>query len=111
MGCKYPITVMTNQAFFIAVAIKMVFPLSRHRLCCWHILENSRKYIGVLRTSEGFTKIFNRVLMQFDTKDEFEEIWERYEFNCCRVVMYIRRLCGLGWVLNVVDSAYCGCLL
>jgi len=70
---KHPFTIMTNQAFSMVVAIKVVFSLICQMLCCWHIIENSKKYIGALRTSEGFTKIFNRVLIHYDTKDEFEE--------------------------------------
>jgi len=58
MGGKHPITVMTDEAFSMASAIKLVFPLARHKLCCWHIIENSRKNIGRLRSCEGFTKIF-----------------------------------------------------
>ena len=78
MGGKHSITVMTYQAFSMASVIKVVFPLTRHRLCCWHIIENSRKNIGGLRLSEGFTKIFNRALMECDTVDEFQHFWERY---------------------------------
>ena len=74
MGGKHLVTVMTDQAFSMAAARKMIFPLARHRLYCWHIIENLRKYIGVLRTSENFTKIFNRVLIQCDIQDEFEQI-------------------------------------
>ena len=87
MGGKHPVIVMTDQTFSMAVVIKIVFPLTRDRLCCWHIIENSRKYIGALRTGECFTKMFNGVLMQCDTKDEFEETWERYEFKCCIIFL------------------------
>ena len=79
MGGKHPITVMTDQAFSMASAIKEVFPRTCHRLCCWHIIQNSRKNIGSLRSIEGFTKIFNRVLMECDTVGEFQLFWERYE--------------------------------
>jgi len=79
MSGKHLITAIKNQAFFMTVAIKTVFLLTRHRLCCCHIIENSIKNIGTLRSSERFTKIFNRVLMQCDTEDEFKQIWGRYE--------------------------------
>ena len=72
-GGKHPVIVMADQTFSIAIAIKIVFQLARHRLCCWHIIENSRKNVGALRTSEGFPKMFNKVSMQCDAKDEFEE--------------------------------------
>jgi len=60
---KHPITVITDQMFSMAASIKTMFPFACHRLCCWHIIENLRKRIGALRTSKGFTKIFNRVMM------------------------------------------------
>ena len=80
---------MTDQAFSMAAAMKIVFSLACHRLCCWHIIEKSRKHIGALKTSEGFIKMFNRVLMQCDTKDEFKETWKRYEFMCSTFFMYL----------------------
>ena len=36
---------LTNQAFSIANAIEMIFPLVKHRLYTWYILENSKKNI------------------------------------------------------------------
>ena len=55
---KFPGTIMTNQAFSMVVAIDSVFSNVQHRLCCFHIIENSRKHIGALRAKEGFTKLF-----------------------------------------------------
>jgi len=43
---------MTNQAFSMTAVIKEVFPLARYKLYCGHIIENSRKNIGALRSSE-----------------------------------------------------------
>ena len=71
MDGKHPITMMTDQSFSMASAIKVVFPHARHRLNCWHIIENSRKNIGNLRYCEGFIEVFNRVLMECDIVDEF----------------------------------------
>ena len=34
MGGKHPITVMIDQAFYMTSAIKLVFPLARHRSYC-----------------------------------------------------------------------------
>ena len=64
-----------------------MFPLVRHMLSCWSIVENSRKHTGALKTSEGFATIFNRVLMQCDTMDEFKQIWKRYKFDCSIVLI------------------------
>ena len=80
IGENHPITVMIDQAFSMASVIKLAFPLARYKLCCWLIIENSRKNIGHLRLFEGFTKIFNRVLMDCDTVDEFNFLRETYVF-------------------------------
>ena len=77
MRHKHPITIMTNQVFSMAAAIQEVFPQTCHRLCYWHIIENSKKNIGELRLKEGFTKDFNKVLMHCDTEVEDEHFWKR----------------------------------
>lgn len=70
-----PKTMMTDQAFSMANAIEKVFPLAKHRLCTWHILENSRKNIGHLRVMGGFVDKFDNVLMRCDTVAEFNFCW------------------------------------
>jgi len=42
-------TMMTDQAFSMANDIEKVVRLIKHRLCTWHILENSKKNISHLR--------------------------------------------------------------
>jgi len=71
---KHPITVMKYQLCSMDVVVKVVFCFACHRFCCWRIIENSRKNIRALRSSEGFITIFNRVLTKCDTEDEFEQI-------------------------------------
>ena len=61
----------------MATAINLVFPVVWHRLCCFHINENSRKHIRVLRAMEGFTKLFNKVFTDCDTEPEFDHFWRR----------------------------------
>ena len=63
---------MTNQAFPMAVAIQELFPEARHRLCYGYIIEHSKKKIRALRSKEGLTKDFNKVLMHCDVEAEFE---------------------------------------
>jgi len=57
MGGKFPSTVMTNQAFYMAVTIELVFSGVQHKLYGFQIIENSRKHIGALREKEGFMEI------------------------------------------------------
>ena len=68
-------TMMTDQAFSMGSAIEKVFPLAKHRLCTWHILENSKKNIDHLRVLGGFVDKFDYVLMRCDTEAEFNFCW------------------------------------
>ncbi|XP_021770657.1 protein FAR1-RELATED SEQUENCE 5-like [Chenopodium quinoa] len=77
MGGKHPVTIMTDQAQAMAKAIRIVFPNSRHRLCTWHIKENSKKNIKGLRAKKGFNELFDIVLKYTDTIQEFEHYWSR----------------------------------
>ncbi|KAI5666793.1 hypothetical protein M9H77_16646 [Catharanthus roseus] len=50
----------------MATTIDVVFPKTRHRLCIWHILDNSKKHIMGLRHKHDFIKLFNHVLKDTD---------------------------------------------
>ncbi|XP_031105255.1 protein FAR1-RELATED SEQUENCE 5-like [Ipomoea triloba] len=77
MNGKSPQSIMTDQCAAMAAAISQVFPTSRHRLCIWHIGENSKKYIKGLRNQKDFLDIFNCLLKHTDTEAEFELYWTR----------------------------------
>ncbi|XP_019167282.1 PREDICTED: protein FAR1-RELATED SEQUENCE 5-like [Ipomoea nil] len=77
MGGKSPQTIMTDQYAAMAAAISKVFPTSRHRLCIWHIGENSKKHIKTLRNSKDFLDMFNYVLKYTETEAEFQFYWTR----------------------------------
>ncbi|XP_019185965.1 PREDICTED: protein FAR1-RELATED SEQUENCE 1-like [Ipomoea nil] len=72
-----PQSIMTDQCAAMAAAIVQVFPSSRHRLCIWHIGENSKKHIKGLRNQKDFLDIFNCLLKYTDTEAEFEFYWTR----------------------------------
>jgi len=77
MEGKHPRTIMTDQAPSIAAAIRLVFPQAKHRLCIWHIIENSKIHIRMLRSQHGFIERFNKILMHCDTEVEFNHHWTR----------------------------------
>ena len=77
MEGSYPQTIMTDQSAAMAAAIAQVFPNSRHRLCIWHIGENSKKNIKSLRSQKGFVDLFNFVLKYSDTEAEFQFYWSK----------------------------------
>ncbi|XP_019199889.1 PREDICTED: protein FAR1-RELATED SEQUENCE 7-like [Ipomoea nil] len=77
MDYKSPQSIMTDQCAAMAAAIVQVFLSSRHRLCIWHIGENSKKHIKGLRNQKDFLDIFNCLLKYTDTEAEFEFYWTR----------------------------------
>ncbi|XP_019178877.1 PREDICTED: protein FAR1-RELATED SEQUENCE 7-like [Ipomoea nil] len=84
MNGKCPQTIMTDQCASMAAAICQVFPTSRHRLCIWHIGENSKKHIKALRNNKDFLDMFNCVLKYTETEAEFEFYWTRLvtDYKC-----------------------------
>ncbi|XP_019192156.1 PREDICTED: protein FAR1-RELATED SEQUENCE 7-like [Ipomoea nil] len=84
MGDKSPQTIMTDQCAAMAAAISKVFPTSRHRLCIWHIGENSKKHIKTLRSNKDFLDMFNYVLKYTETEAEFQFYWTRLvtDYKC-----------------------------
>ncbi|XP_019174999.1 PREDICTED: protein FAR1-RELATED SEQUENCE 5-like [Ipomoea nil] len=84
MGGKHPQTIMTDQCAAMAAGIAQVFSNSNHRLCIWHIGENSKKHIKSLRNKKGFLELFNFLLKYTDTEAEFEFYWTRMmtEYGC-----------------------------
>lgn len=83
MKGKHPITLMSNESVAMAAATGVVFPETRHRLCIWHISENSKQHLMGLRSKEDFVKLFNHVLKHTDTVSEFEFHWKRLMDNFC----------------------------
>lgn len=75
VGGGHPVTIMTDQCAAMAAAISVIFPSSNHRLCTWHLGENSRKNIGALRALDGFCELFNYLLKYVETVAEFEHFW------------------------------------
>ncbi|XP_021761028.1 protein FAR1-RELATED SEQUENCE 5-like [Chenopodium quinoa] len=73
---------MTDQAPSIAAAIRVVFPSSRHRLCTWHLGENSKTNIGKFRAMKGFTDLFDFLTKYCETAAEFEHYWPRMMDKC-----------------------------
>ncbi|XP_021741911.1 uncharacterized protein LOC110708109 [Chenopodium quinoa] len=88
MGRRSPITIMTDQAQAIAAGIRNIFPKGvHHRLCVWHIEQNSKKHIGALRALDGFTDLFGYLLKYCETPPEFEHYWKRMllKYDCANV--------------------------
>ncbi|XP_074297109.1 protein FAR1-RELATED SEQUENCE 5-like [Silene latifolia] len=77
MGDKQPSTIMTDQSAAMVGGIKEVFKKSCHRLCVWHLMENSKKHIRHLRAQKGFVELFDQVLKYVDSVAEFNFYWNK----------------------------------
>jgi len=70
-GEKHSMTVMMNLGPSITVAIRKMFPQAKHRLCMWHVIENSKIHIRMLWSQHWFIDKFNNILMYCDIEAEF----------------------------------------
>ena len=75
-GGAHLVTIMTDQSAAMAPGNQIVFLADvRHRLCTWHLVENSISNISHLRALDGFNDLFNYLLKYCDTAAEFEHFW------------------------------------
>ncbi|CAI9089821.1 OLC1v1024461C1 [Oldenlandia corymbosa var. corymbosa] len=64
--------------------VPLIFKKARHRLCTWHIGENSKNHFGYIRNKSGFMDLFQLVLRHTDKVAEFEYYWRLMcdTYNC-----------------------------
>jgi hypothetical protein len=77
MGGNPPNAIITDQDKAMKVAIREVFPNSRHRFCLWHILRKvPEKLSHVLRKNEDFKTHLNSCIYRSWSKKQFEDKWQ-----------------------------------
>ncbi|XP_010276948.1 PREDICTED: protein FAR1-RELATED SEQUENCE 5-like isoform X2 [Nelumbo nucifera] len=77
MGGKKPKTILTDDDAAMAKAINLVFPETHHRLCVWHMFQNTTKHLRcVIDNFEIFSKDFSSCVYDYENVDEFENAWE-----------------------------------
>ncbi|XP_074315011.1 protein FAR1-RELATED SEQUENCE 5-like [Silene latifolia] len=74
-GDVFPTSIFTDQDQAMSNAIKEVLPMSRHRLCQWHIQQNAMSHFGCLKHDTSFQTIFNKCLRGCYNVAEFESTW------------------------------------
>ncbi|KAK9726864.1 hypothetical protein RND81_05G242200 [Saponaria officinalis] len=76
-GNVFPISIFTDQDQAMSNAIEKVYPMSRHRLCLWHIQQNALSHFGSLKKDPTFQFAFNKCLRGCFNETEFELAWNK----------------------------------
>ncbi|XP_073120803.1 protein FAR1-RELATED SEQUENCE 5-like [Henckelia pumila] len=83
MSGKQPETIFTDQCRAMMNAIETIFPCAHHRLCQWHINQNSPSHLGHLNGDSNFKQLWHKCMSQCESEEDFEGTW-RYmidEYN------------------------------
>ncbi|XP_073138977.1 protein FAR1-RELATED SEQUENCE 5-like [Henckelia pumila] len=76
MNEKQPQTIFSDQCQSMMNAIETVFPHSHHRLCQWHINQNSPSHFGSLNGDSAFKNLWHKCMTYCESEDEFEATWK-----------------------------------
>ncbi|KAK9733635.1 hypothetical protein RND81_04G080600 [Saponaria officinalis] len=82
-GDVFPISIFTDQDQAMSNAIEkvtfhsQVYPVSRHKLCLWHIQQNALSHFGSLKKDPTFQRAFNKCLRGCFNETEFELAWNK----------------------------------
>ena len=76
VGCKRPKTILTDDNSSILAAVSSEFGDISHRLCAWHMYQNSTKNLSKVFTgSKDFEEDFARCIYNHEVEEEFIKVW------------------------------------
>ncbi|PKA56946.1 Protein FAR1-like sequence 5 [Apostasia shenzhenica] len=76
MSGRQPKTILTDQCAAIARSAMMTFSESSHRLCLWHILQNTAKNLSHLYSNDSsFLKDFKSCLYETGSDEDLNAGW------------------------------------
>jgi hypothetical protein len=79
MEGKPPTLIVTDEDASMRVAISIVLPDMKHRLCMWHIMKKLlEKIIAHLLQDDKFRKMINSCVWGSETVEEFESRWQAW---------------------------------
>ncbi|KAK9689652.1 hypothetical protein RND81_09G073100 [Saponaria officinalis] len=91
-----PLSIFTDQDLAMTNAIEKVYPISKHRLCQWHIHQNAVSHFGSLKHDRTFQNAFNKCLNGCYSEEEFQDTWGRMiEEYGLQNNLWFQRLYGL----------------
>ncbi|XP_028103561.1 protein FAR1-RELATED SEQUENCE 5-like [Camellia sinensis] len=61
----------------MAKAIPIVMPSTNHRLCTWHLMQNTVKHVSSLFQDVGVKGVFSKFMHQIDDEEEFKIQWDQ----------------------------------
>lgn len=78
VGGKPPVTILTDQARAMELAIEQVLPNTTHRWCKWHVLRKAKESLGVIYGKKSdFKNEFHKLVHHMITVEEFEDGWDQ----------------------------------
>jgi transposase-like protein len=79
MGGKAPTLIVTDEDDGMSVAISIVLPNAKHRLCMWHIMKKFPEKIDAhLLQDDEFRKMINSCVWGSESIEEFESRWQAW---------------------------------
>uniref|UniRef100_A0A0A9DMK7 Protein FAR1-RELATED SEQUENCE n=1 Tax=Arundo donax TaxID=35708 RepID=A0A0A9DMK7_ARUDO len=76
MNAKPPHSIITNYCHDVAIAIRKVFPTSRHRFCLWHILNELPEKLEEMEKKDEVISTFSTLAYDSVTRPDFDKEWQ-----------------------------------
>lgn len=74
---KKPKTILTDEDATMAEAISSVFPEAHHRLCAWHVYQNTFKHLSdVIVGLDSFANDLSSCIFNHDEEQDFVDAWK-----------------------------------
>lgn len=77
MSGKKPGTILTDIDAVVVEAIDSILPATNHRLCVWHVYQNSLKHLShIFVGSSSFVNDFSSCILDYEEDEDFVSAWK-----------------------------------